>query len=103
MDLEPFLHDGRLTVQQIDPGELSPGQFTQIVRRAVEVQQVRVLVIDSLNGYLNAMPSEQFLIVQLARVGHVPQSEGRAHAARHEPDGTGGLTESPDRHQLSHR
>ncbi len=65
MDLQPFLRDGRLTLQQIDPGEVSPGQFTQIVRRAVEVQQASVLVIDSLNGYLNAMPSEQFLIVQL--------------------------------------
>jgi circadian clock protein KaiC len=65
MDVEPFLRDGRLTVQQVDPGELSPGQFAQAIRSAVEVQQAGVLIIDSLNGYLNAMPSEKFLIVQL--------------------------------------
>jgi circadian clock protein KaiC len=65
MEVEPFLQDGRLAVQQIDPGELSPGQFAQAIRHAVEAQQARVLIIDSLNGYMNAMPSEKYLIVQL--------------------------------------
>ena len=56
---------GRLKVQQIDPAEISPGEFTYLVRRAVEKDKVRVVVIDSLNGYMNAMPEEQFLTAQL--------------------------------------
>lgn len=65
MDLQEHIRDGRVALQRVDPGELSPGQFVQIIRGAVEDQQVKVLVIDSLNGYLNAMPDERFLILQL--------------------------------------
>ena len=56
---------GRLTIQQIDPAEMSPGEFVAVVREAVEKQDARVVVIDSLNGYLNAMPNEKFLILQM--------------------------------------
>jgi circadian clock protein KaiC len=65
MDLRPHLKSGRITVQQVDPAELSPGQFAHAVREAVVSQGAKVVVIDSLNGYLNAMPGEDFLIVQL--------------------------------------
>src|SRR6201999_2873330 len=51
--------------QQIDPAELSPGEFAANVRRSVEVDHARVVVIDSLNGYLNAMPDGRFLILQM--------------------------------------
>src|ERR1700747_157849 len=44
---------------------MSPGEFTQLVRDAVEKRNVRVLLIDSLNGYLNAMPDERFLVLQV--------------------------------------
>ena len=54
-----------MRVQQIDPAELSPGEFSYLVRQAVERDDARVLVIDSLNGYMNAMPQEQFLTAQL--------------------------------------
>ena len=56
---------GRLRVRQIDPAEMSPGEFAQIIRDAVTTQQARVVVIDSLNGYLNSMPDDRFLIAQL--------------------------------------
>ncbi len=52
-------------MRQVDPAELSPGEFMHAIRRAVEERGVTVVVIDSLNGYLNAMPGERFLIVQL--------------------------------------
>ena len=52
-------------MQQIDPAELSPGEFVQIVRRQVEECKCKVIVIDSLNGYLQAMPEERFMTVQL--------------------------------------
>jgi circadian clock protein KaiC len=55
----------RIRIQQVDPGELSPGEFIYRIRRAVEKEAARVVVVDSLNGYLNAMPEERFLTIQL--------------------------------------
>ena len=52
-------------VQQIDPAEMSPGEFAHRVRESVEHEGVRVVVIDSLNGYMNAMPEERFLVLQM--------------------------------------
>ena len=63
--LEPHVDAGRVLVKQIDPAELSPGEFAHSIRRAVETLSARIVVIDSLNGYLNAMPGERFLAVQL--------------------------------------
>lgn len=56
---------GQIDVRQIDPAEVSPGEFVHLVREAVEEHHARVVVIDSLNGYINSMPEEQFLTVQL--------------------------------------
>ena len=65
LDLDTRLADGTVVIQPVDPSELSPGEFFQIVRNAVEGSGARIIVIDSLNGYLNAMPGERFLITQL--------------------------------------
>jgi circadian clock protein KaiC len=65
MDPEPFLKNRMLQIQQVDPAELSPGEFVARVRRLVDEQHLRLLVIDSMNGLLNAMPDEQFLAMQL--------------------------------------
>ncbi|MBD9666367.1 circadian clock protein KaiC [Variovorax beijingensis] len=65
MDLGPFIESGRIKVRQVDPAELSPGEFVHLIRLAVAECGAAVVVIDSLNGYLNAMPDERFLIVQL--------------------------------------
>ncbi|MYM36241.1 AAA family ATPase [Duganella sp. FT94W] len=64
MDLRGAIAQQRLSVQQVDPAELSPGEFTSAVMQAVE-QGARVVVIDSLNGYLHAVPDERFLIIYL--------------------------------------
>ena len=56
---------GNILVRQVDPTELSPGEFSHLVRETVEQNQTRVLVIDSLNGYMNSMPHERFLTAQL--------------------------------------
>jgi circadian clock protein KaiC len=56
---------GRLSVQQVDPAELSPGEFAHRVRRAVDTDAARIVVIDSLNGYLQSMPDERFLTIQM--------------------------------------
>jgi circadian clock protein KaiC len=63
--LQRHLDDGRVSLQQVDPAELSPGGLVQSIRDAVEKRNVSVVVVDSLNGYLNAMPGEKFLIIQL--------------------------------------
>ena len=54
-----------VTLQQVDPAELSPGEFAHAIRAAVEERAPGSIVIDSLNGYLNAMPEERFLTIQL--------------------------------------
>lgn len=65
MDPSKLMADGNLDVEQIDPAELSPGEFVARVRRLVEDEHLRVVVVDSMNGFLNAMPHEQFLAMQL--------------------------------------
>ncbi len=65
MPLEEAVRDGQVLVQQIDPAELAPGEFACLVREVVEKQGAKVVVIDSLNGYLNAMPEERFLTLHL--------------------------------------
>jgi circadian clock protein KaiC len=54
-----------MRLEQIDPAELSPGEFVHRVRLSVERDHAKIVVIDSLNGYLNAMPEERFLTAQL--------------------------------------
>ena len=69
MDLEPLVAAGTLTIHPIDPAALSPGEFAACVRRAVEGVDghppATVVVVDSLNGYMQAMPEERFLTTQL--------------------------------------
>jgi circadian clock protein KaiC len=59
-----YVEEGRLHAQQVDPAEMAPGAFAHEVRRAVEAG-ASVVVIDSLNGYLNAMPEERYLTTHL--------------------------------------
>jgi circadian clock protein KaiC len=68
LPLEPLIAAGLIKVQQIDPAELSPGEFAHCVREEVEQRKARVVIIDSLNGYLNAMPEEHFVVIQLHEV-----------------------------------
>jgi circadian clock protein KaiC len=64
LDLGRHIETGLIDVQQVDPAELSPGEFGMRVRRAVE-KGCKLVIIDSLNGYLNAMPGEKYLINQM--------------------------------------
>lgn len=65
IDIETFVRAGLIEIVQVDPAELSPGEFTFLIREAVEKTRVKMVVVDSLNGYLNAMPEERFLTIQL--------------------------------------
>ncbi|MBT9464305.1 ATPase domain-containing protein [Hydrogenophaga sp.] len=65
MPLAKHIESGHIRLRQVDPAALSPGEFVYEIRQAVTEHHAQVVVIDSLNGYLNAMPDERFLIVQL--------------------------------------
>ena len=65
MDLEPFVKDQLVTVSQVNAGDLSPGEFSDLVRRAVEDHGARVVVLDSVSGYFHSVPQEQVLATQL--------------------------------------
>ncbi len=65
MELGEMIADDRLILRQIEPTELSPGEFAHEVLRAVERDGVKMVVIDSINGYLQSMPEERLLPVQV--------------------------------------
>ncbi len=65
LDVLPFLENGQLDMRTLDPAELSPGEFSHLVRRAVEEGGAKTIVIDSLNAYLQAMPGGKFLMLHM--------------------------------------
>jgi circadian clock protein KaiC len=65
MDIKPYMASGQLLLRQIAPSEIAPGAFTALVRRAVEEEHTTFVAIDSLSAYLQAMPGEQFLLLQM--------------------------------------
>ena len=75
LDIKRHVESGLITVQQIDPAELSPGELAMLIRRAVE-NGSKMIVIDSLNGYMNAMPGEQYLANQLHELSAYLNQQG---------------------------
>jgi circadian clock protein KaiC len=57
--------EGSIRIRQVDPAELSPGEFAYLIRDSVEKEKASLVVIDSLSGYYNAMPEENFLTLHL--------------------------------------
>jgi circadian clock protein KaiC len=65
IDLEGMQHNGKLFIEQVDAAELSPGEFAHRVRQRVDEDDIKTVVIDSLNGYQAAMPEENSLILHM--------------------------------------
>lgn len=65
IDIKPHVESGMLLIEQINPAEISPGEFAHKIYSQVQKSAVRMVVIDSINGYLNAMPEERNLHLQL--------------------------------------
>src|SRR5439155_10019408 len=65
LDLEEMRRSGNLFVEQVDAAELSPGEFAHLVRKRVDEDLIKIVVIDSLNGYQAAMPEENSLIFHI--------------------------------------
>lgn len=75
MALGKYLRAGLLDIQQVDPAEISPGEFAGRIQAGVE-QGAKLVVIDTLNGYLNAMPGEQYLANQLHELSAYLNQQG---------------------------
>ena len=65
MEPERWQAEGRLQIEQVDPAELSPGEFIDRIRNSVEQNGTKLLVLDSLNGLLAAMPGEEYLVLHM--------------------------------------
>lgn len=65
MDIRGPIKSGLIKVEQIDPAEISPGELAHRIRHAVSRDKVRMVIVDSINGYMNAMPAERYLNLQL--------------------------------------
>lgn len=61
--MEQLIASGQLILEQVDPAELSPGELTGMIRGRVEADNARIVVLDSLSGYQNAIPAEQFMLL----------------------------------------
>ncbi len=75
LDLEPDIKRGLISAQQVDPAELSPGEFAWRIVQCVK-EGCKLIVIDSLNGYLNAMPGEKYLSNQLHELSSYLNQQG---------------------------
>jgi circadian clock protein KaiC len=65
LDLRPHIDSGALTIRQIDPSELSPGEFAMAVKDEVQRGRAKVVLIDSINAYLQSMRGDEFLVLQM--------------------------------------
>ena len=65
IDIDDALESGQLRIQQIEPTDLSPGEFASQVVTAVQREKISLVVIDSINGYLQSMPEERLLPIQV--------------------------------------
>ena len=65
MEIGALIAERALHLHEVNPAEMSPGEFTALVCRGVLERNARIVIIDSLNGYLQAMPQERFLALEI--------------------------------------
>jgi circadian clock protein KaiC len=78
IDLEAMQRSGNLLIEQVDAAELSPGEFAHRVRKRVDENNVKTVLIDSLNGYQAAMPEENSLILHMHELLQYLNRQGTA-------------------------
>lgn len=78
IDLEEMQRSGNLFIEQVDAAELSPGEFAHLVRKRVDVDRIKTVVIDGLNGYQAAMPEENSLILHIHELLQYLNRQGAA-------------------------
>jgi circadian clock protein KaiC len=95
LGLDSLVEAGSITVTQIDPAELSPGELSNRIRRAVEEEGVKVVYIDSLNGYLHSMVEERYVNLQLHELITYLNQQGVVTMVVIAPSGMMGQMASP--------
>ncbi len=65
MPIEDAIRNNLIEVAELDPATLSPGEFAYRIRRSVEQRGAQLVVVDSVSGYLNALPEERSLALQM--------------------------------------
>jgi circadian clock protein KaiC len=76
MPVRAYVESGTMLIRPINTAELSPGEFAEHVRQQVQERGVRVVTIDSLTGYISAMPDEQMLLTQMHDLLHYLSGQG---------------------------
>jgi circadian clock protein KaiC len=95
IDLESLVSSGTLFIAQVDAAEISPGEFTHMVRACVEKEDVAAVIIDSLNGYQNSMPGEKFLLLHMHELLRYLNRQGSAAFLTVAQHGLIGETKAP--------
>ncbi len=94
-DVGPHLASGLIKVQQIDPAEVSPGELAYHIKKGVQARDARMVVIDSLNGFIHAMPDQRHLILQLHELLSFLNQQGVASLMVLTQQGIVGSMQSP--------
>ncbi|HEX2958054.1 MAG TPA: ATPase domain-containing protein [Chitinispirillaceae bacterium] len=102
MDLETYIADSRITISQIDPAELTAGEFSNMVYEAVIQYEVLLVIIDSINGYAYALPDERFLSVHLHELTSFLDLQGVVTLLTLNQQGGLGFTTAPSPFDISY-
>ena len=95
MEIGPLLASGDIALRQVNPAEMSPGEFTALVCQSVDERNATVVIIDSLNGYLQAMPQERFLPLEIHQLLSYLNQQGVLTILVMAQHGLVGAVESP--------
>jgi circadian clock protein KaiC len=102
MDMETYIADGRITISQIDPAELTAGEFSNMVYEAVIQDETSLVIIDSTNGYAYALPEERFLSVHLHELTSFLNLQGVVTLLTLNQQGGFGFTNTPPPFDISY-
>lgn len=102
MDIETYIADGRIRISQIDPAELTAGEFSNMVYEAVIQNEVSLVIIDSINGYGYALPDERFLSVHLHELTSFLSLQGVVTLLTLNKQGGLGFTATPSPFDISY-
>ena len=95
MKLEELVESGIVTITQIDPAQLSSGEFSHLVQNAVEKDGASLVIIDTLNGYLQSIPDEQFPLLHIHELLTYLNQQGVVTLVITAQNGVVGTLESP--------
>ena len=95
IDLQDLQRRGKLRIEQIDAAELSPGEFSHLVRNTVDQERIKTVVIDSLNGYQAAMTEQKSVVLHLHELLSYLNRQGAATFVTMAQHGLLGTMSSP--------